>query len=108
MIAKHYLEAHVTIEPIFDEHLEHATKIAQMHGFKIATLLMKKRAEDTEQRSQFDTFMTAHSVSSLVLEGQITALVHALTVNGFKVWRYKIEDIIIDSRIHDELGLLGL
>jgi acetolactate synthase small subunit len=107
MIAKHYYEAHITIEPIFDDRLLFAKHMAERRGFNIASLLMKKREEDTEQRSQYDTFMTAHSKSSIEIEHKIIGFVHALQAEGFKVWRYKIEDIVMDSRINDTLSLLG-
>lgn len=106
-VAKLYFESHVTIEPIYDEKLEIASNIAKLHGFKIATLLMKKRAEDTETRSQYDTFMTAHSKSLSKMIIGITGLVEELQKQGFKVWRYKIEDIMMDSRTKDVLNLLG-
>jgi hypothetical protein len=104
--AKHYFETHVTIEPIFDERLSEAAEIAKDHGFKIASLLMKKREEDTEERSKYDTFMTGHGKCLFSMRFDVTALVKTLKENGFKVWRYKIEDTIMDSRINDELGIL--
>lgn len=106
MIAKHYLETHVTIEPIFDDRLEQASILAKEHGFKIASLLMKKREQDTEERSKYDTFMTGHGKDLELMEIKVTKLVKALIAAGFKVWRYKIEDTLMDSRIDDELGVL--
>lgn len=105
-IAALYFEAHVTIEPIFDDKLEEAKQIAVKHGFKVASLLMKKRAEDTAERSQYDTFMTGHSRSYLTLTENTILLVKELQEKGFKVWRYKMEDTLFDSRTCDILGLL--
>ena len=106
MIAKHYYEAHVTIEPVFDEKLAFAKQIAETVHFKIADLLMKKRESDTEERSSKDTFMTGHSKKLDDITMRTVRLVKHLQYNGFKVWRYKIEDTVLDSRIDDELSLL--
>lgn len=103
---KYYLEAHVTIEPVFDDKLVEAKKIAEDHGFKIAHLLMKKREIDTEERSSKDTFMTTHSKSLDDIVFRTSMVVQELRASGFKVWRYKIEDIVLDSKCSDELNLL--
>lgn len=101
-----YLEAHVTIEPVFDERREQAAEIAQRYKFKLADLLMKKRAEDTAERSGKDTFMTGHSKSKVDIAARTMALVRTLQASGFKVWRYKVEDTLIDSRNADEWNLI--
>lgn len=105
-LATLYLEAHVTIEPVFDDDLEKVEEICAAHGFKIASLLMKKRIEDTEERSKYDTFMTAHDKSLNNIKNKVKNLVESLISQGIKVWRYKIEDTVLDSRTNDELGLL--
>jgi hypothetical protein len=107
MIAKHYYEAHVTIEPIHDEQLDKARTIAEESKFKIAHLLMKNREKDTEERSSRDTFMTAHDKDYDNIVFRTFSVVRSLKAAGFKVWRYKIEDIVVDSRITDEFDLLG-
>jgi hypothetical protein len=105
--SKLYFEAHVTIEPIFDEKLEQAKVLAESCGFKIASLLMKKRGEDTPERSKYDTFMTGHSKNYGVIANKVIELVERLRVAGFKVWRYKIEDTICDSRTEDIFNILN-
>jgi hypothetical protein len=105
-IAEYYFETHVTIEPVFDERLVLATIIVSRHKFKIADLLMKKREQDTEERSKNDTFMTGHGKHLEEMENRVKGLVAELRSNDFKVWRYKIEDTIMDSRIHDKLNIL--
>lgn len=102
-----YFECHITIEPVFDEQLEQAKEIASKAGFRVASLLMKKRAKDTEKRSQYDTFMTATNVNYENLEARMKECIGDLKDVGFKVWRYKIEDTVIDSRHNDCLGLIG-
>lgn len=102
-----YLEAHITIEPVFDERRAQAAEIANRFNFRLADLLMKKRAEDTEERSSKDTLMTGHSKSKADITHRLQHLVRALQSAGFKVWRYKIEDTLVDSRTEDEFNLLG-
>lgn len=105
--AKYYFECHITIEPVYDERLELATEIAKKHKFIIAELLMRKRKEDTESRSKNDTFMTGRHSNYEILEDRMKSCIYYLQLNGFKVWRYKIEDTIIDSKQQDTLGLIG-
>lgn len=102
-----YYECHVTIEPVFDERLEAVRELAPLFGFKVADLLMRKRRQDTEERSKHDTFMTGRSRSYDDLRDRMTALIIALRHADFIVWRYKIEDTIIDSKHEDGLNLLG-
>lgn len=102
-----YLEAHVTIEPVFDGRRVSAGVIAQRHKFRLAELLMKKERDATEERSDKDTFMTGHSKSKFDIESRTRALVLDLKANGFKVWRYKVEDTLVDSKHGgDSWGLL--
>jgi len=101
-----YLEAHVTIEPVFYERRDFASQIAQHHKFRLAELLMKKEREATEERSDKDTFMTGHSKSKADINARTMALVGELKDNGFKVWRYKVEDTLLDSRSEDIWAML--
>ena len=103
--AKCYYEAHVTIEPVFDDERERAAVIAQKHGFKLAKLLMQKRATDAPERSKHDTFMTSHSVYLEDISSRTRSIVNDLMTSGFKVWRYKIEDILVDSKLSDSFSL---
>lgn len=106
MKAKLYYEAHVTIEPVFNERRAQAAELASSQGFRLADLLMKKRQQDTEVRSKNDTFMTGHSKELSDITARLSRLVVSLQAEGFAVWRYKIEDTVMDSRSRDELGLL--
>lgn len=100
-----YYESHVTIEPVFDDKLEEATLIAIKHNFRIANLLMQKREADKPERSKHDTFMTGHAPTTVGglddINIRTMELITDLKSNGFKVWRYKIEHAIIDSRNED-------
>lgn len=106
MTAQYYYEAHVTIEPVFDERREHARILAERWRFRLAELLMQKRATDTARRSARDTFMTGHGKHLTDLRARMTLLIRALQDNGFKVWRYKVEDTVVDSRVSDAYRLL--
>lgn len=100
-------ECHVTIEPVFDRHLEHAKSIAGVWQFRVAELLMQKRRDDKPVRSANDTFMTSHHQEYAKLRERMIGLCNALREQGFKVWRYKIEYIMLDSKTDpDELNLL--
>lgn len=103
-----YYEAHITIEPAFDENLVMAGMIASKYKFKVADLLMKKREVDTEERSKNDTFMTGHDQDSENLTTRMSELIRELQLSGFKVWRYKLEDTVFDSRVEDLYGWLQI
>lgn len=107
MKARLYYESHVTIEPVFDDERERAHVIASRHGFKLAKLLMQKRTVDTPERSKHDTFMTSHGTDSEDIIKRTQDVVIELIANGFRVWRYKVEDTLLDSRNEDELKLLS-
>ena len=99
MKSKLYYEAHVTIEPVFDERLEDLKKIAFYWGFRVADLLMVKRPNDTPERSKYDTFMTARNTDYDIIHDNTIRCVDNLFEAGFKVWRYKIEDTLLDVRL---------
>lgn len=102
-----YLEAHITIEPIFDEDLERVKELLKDTPFKLADLFMQKSRSATPERSNKDTFMTAHSKGSKHWFGvDLQKTVKLLQSNGIIVYRYKIEEILIDSRSKDEYNLL--
>lgn len=104
--SKLYYEAHITIEPVFGHLLELAQELAAPFKFRVADLLMKKREEDTPERSANDTFMTGHGTHLGDVTGRLRSLVRTLQDHSFKVWRYKIEDTILDSKMDkDSLNL---
>lgn len=98
MRERHYYEAHVTIEPVYEERLVELKKIAKDFDFHVATLEMKKRAKATPTRSENDSFCTARGVSYSDLEDRTEGFAEALKEAGFKVWRCKIESTVVDSR----------
>lgn len=103
-------ECHITCEPILD--LADLDKFKELCAdaavpFKVANLLMQKRPIDTPERSKNDTFCTGHHNQRWVLENAMVGLIEKLRMANIKVWRYKIEEIVLDSKYGgDSLGLL--
>lgn len=89
-----YLEAHVTIEPIPEVNRPYVSRLIEPYGFKLAHLIMLKG----NTPSQRDTFMTTHGKEVGELAQRTRNLVTTLKEYGVKVWRYKIETCVIDSR----------
>ena len=95
-------ETHVTIEPVLNENSMAILKeIAKQHGFKVAELLMVKEDGKTMQ-SKLDSFLTGHDKTYPGAHESMISLVHALKAGKFKVWRYKIECIILDSKYQND------
>lgn len=95
---RHYYEAHITIEPVFDERFDKFKTVCKPFRFHVAELLMQKRAADKEERSKNDSFCTGRSISFSDIKTRMMSLVETLHAEGFKVWRYKIESTLVDSR----------
>lgn len=101
-----YYEAHVTIDPVFDDLRDVAEFYALKNRFNLAKLIMVKSMPGIDKLSQKDTFMTARGTNLHEISHRTIALVNDLKAAGFRIRRYKIEDTIIDSREKDELELL--
>lgn len=102
-----YYECHITIEPVFDDRLKYFKQLCRDYHFRVADLLMQKRQLDLPTRSQYDTFCTGRHIDKQVLMDRMVELIQLLSEQGFDVWRYKIEDTLIDSKHTDSLKLLG-
>lgn len=98
-----YYECHITIDPVFEEEREKLQGLVSSQGFQLAKLLMQKRMEDTPERSKYDTFMTSHDKSFAAMLSRMKNAVFLLRENGYIVRRYKIENVILDSRIKEIL-----
>lgn len=101
-----YYEAHITIDPVFDERRAEAERLASIHSFRLAKLIMRKHEADEERPAQDDTFMTGTDCYMNVLLDNMIRLITELKSYGFVVRRYKLEDIIVDSRKCDKYKLL--
>jgi hypothetical protein len=98
-------ECHLTTEPVFDERLEELKHLCAESPvpFKVAKLYMQHH-----ELSRKDTFMTAHHEQRYVLQTAMCELIHKLKTAGFKIWRYKIEEILVDSKyLGDTLYLVS-
>jgi len=105
--AKYYYESHITVEPIEDTVLlDTVKKVSEDFGFRVADLYMVKNRSETPERSNRDTFMTGHGKDFKFIVERTKALCQNLSKLGVKVWRYKIEDTLLDSRHEDVLGIL--
>jgi hypothetical protein len=98
-----YYESHITIEPVFDNDLDIFIKICEKYKYRVADLLMQKRKEDSEERSKYDSFCTGHGQDYNYLRENMFSLIKDIQTAGFKVWRYKIEVIALDSRYNDSM-----
>lgn len=103
----HYFEAHVTIEPVFDERLEYFKSICSEFKFHVADLLMRKRKKDNETRSNFDSFCTGKDKNYDNIESRMFNLIDKLNKNNYHVWRYKIESTLLDSKYDDSRFVLN-
>lgn len=107
-MAKHYFECHITIEPLPMATIILLRKPVAYYHFRIADLYMAKREGDTEQRPKYDTFMTARDRNYIALRYNMTQCIRYLEREaGIKVWRYKIEDTICDSKLEDIYNLIS-
>jgi len=96
-----YYEAHVTIEPVFDDRLDKFTAICKERKFRVADLVMQKRKEDTAERSKYDSFCTGHGPDGQELKTRMFSLLDDLKKEAYQIWRYKIEVVPLDSRYND-------
>jgi hypothetical protein len=94
-------ESHITVCPLFDSDLDKFKEICADAAvpFKVANLLMQKRSADTPERSKNDTFCTGHHSQRYVLQNAMVGLIEKLQMADIKVWRYKIEEIVIVSMV---------
>lgn len=99
--AKHttelYFEAHVTVAPVESLELERMRALCNLCAFRVADLLMVKGG--VASSSTKDTFCTGRGDVYEELKGRTIGLVSCLTTFGFKVWRYKIENTLLDVRL---------
>lgn len=89
-------ECHITIAPAFDR-LEYLQGLAEEHGFKVANLVMA-----SGERSERDMFMTAHGEDYSQIGYRALRFCLALKHVGFKLQRYKIEQVLVDSRYQSD------
>jgi hypothetical protein len=101
-----YYECHLNIEPVFGDRLEQLKKLCESKNFHVAKLLMQKDANGDIEISRKDSFCTGHSQTYEDILDRMVELIQLLTEYSFEIWRYKIEDCVLDSRKNDTLELL--
>jgi hypothetical protein len=90
-----YYECHITIEPVEGDRLTSFSDHCKDYGFKVATLLMQKSL----QRSTLDSFTTGKDKDYYHLKDRMYDLIAVLRKSNFDIRRYKIEAIILDSKL---------
>jgi hypothetical protein len=98
-----YYEIHVTLAPDFDR-LEEVKFLGKKHSFHMGKLLLMKKED---QLSHKDMFLTGRSHGYYEACKMTQELITDLQFAGFKILRYKIEDTVLDSKIHDKFGVLN-
>lgn len=98
LLQPRYYECHITIEPVFDSNLVVFEAMAAVEGFKVAKLLMVKDREATAARSDKDSFCTGHGATYDLLDARMCRLIVRLIEAGYKIYRWKIEAILLDHR----------
>lgn len=97
----HYYEAHITVEPVFDERLKEFTETCKGSEFHVAKLLMEKG-----EPSRKDAFCTGRDKDYEALHHRMFSLLGKLRKAKFKIWRFKIESIMLDSRYDPTFQIL--
>lgn len=93
-------ECHLTFEPVFDERLTKLEQACKNYKFRVANLVMIKDRKATEERSNRDTFCTGHAPSYEEMYSRMDSLHKEVEALGIKVWRRKIEHIVLDERFN--------
>jgi hypothetical protein len=95
-------ECHVTIDPVDKPSRLHQLEMyCEQYKFKVAKLL-----KENGVTSDRDQFMTGHGVAYNEIKLRMSDLCDLLKEQGYVIRRYKIEEILLDSRLGDTEGLL--
>lgn len=91
-----YYECHITIEPVEGERLEKFKEFSSKWNFKVANLLMQK----TKDPSKLDSFCTGKDKNFMTMKARMNWLLNDLKNDNFNIYRYKIEAILLDSKLN--------
>jgi len=94
-------ECHVTVDPVQGERLARLEEICKYYKFKVAKLL-----KETGVENDLGQFMTGHDQHYSDIHFRMHQLCLVLRHEGFVTRRYKIEQILLDSRLGDTEKLL--
>jgi hypothetical protein len=89
-----YYECHVTVEPVFGERLEELKSLADSCSFRVANLVML----DKDFPNQKDSFCSARHKDLQTLGDLMLRFVGALKIKEYKVFRYKLEATLFDTK----------
>lgn len=93
-----YYEAHVTVEPCFGERLEALNKLVAHSGFRVANLVMLGK----NYPNQKDSFISGRDPTAEMMTVRVFDLVKRLVLEGFQVYRFKIEATLFDTKRHEK------
>lgn len=96
--SKMYFECHITVEPIPEARVQEFAKLCKEFGFWSSDWALADKT--------YKFFATSRGVERQDIQERMQSLIKRLKEQRFKVFRYKIEDTILDSNISDELQLL--
>ncbi len=82
----YYYEAHITLEPIFDEQREMLVALYRDYGFHVAELLIRRRQNDLPECFRDGSFATGRSKTLEDLKGRMLALMDELTRQALNAW----------------------
>ncbi len=88
-------ECHITTEFVSPTSADYGRLCGIAKEFKFAVAKLYKA---NKQTSDLDTFMTGHSDSFEDMKQRMESLCAKLKLYDFPVIRYKIEEILLDSR----------
>lgn len=93
-------ECHITIEYVAPNTTEHDNlkSVSSYYDFRVAKLYKWNK-----EFSDLDTFMTGHDSNYDVLKIRMTQLIDKLETMEYNVTRFKIEQILLDSKNGDTI-----
>lgn len=97
-----YYKTHVTIAPDFDR-LGQVEAIATQFHYHMGKLLLLKKEDENSHKDMF--FTARHQEYTLAVK-DLKEFMIALHKAGFGVIRYKIENVVLDSKIVDILEMV--
>lgn len=80
-------------------------EIAKKHKFKVDDLLMENENKIL-RKDQNGIFMTSHSQDFEDIKNRMIDIIFELNTKRFIIWRYKIENVVLDSKYKDTFNLL--
>lgn len=102
MKSKLYYETHVTIDStdLTEDRVEELFSIAKEVDFRVSKFIMLKSPDAP------DAFISGRAEDYMEAVVALRKVIFILQKNFFKIKRYKIEDVIIDSNKDDYFKLL--